>query len=339
MELDTGNDDPDMKNMAYAVPYLYASMPFMEQFGASISINSPYGLTTEWDNDWVGKYYAQYTRVSSIYITPSFSWRPVKWLSLGAGAQLVYADAEMRKYIPVTKLGTEVYTKIKGDDWGQGYILSAMLKPTDKWTFGITFRSQVDLDLDGDARYEYPQMPEPYNTMLRSVFLKSDLVLPLSLPETLSIAMSTTALDNWRFSAEFLWTGWSSYSNLNFKYDNMPGQGATEGSVKYEKDWNDVWSIHLGAEYALTDSVTLRGSYVWDDSPIEDDYRDPSLPTNDRHIFSLGAGWKWGHMEFDGAYSCLFVEDSKPGKKATPTLHGTYEGTAHIVNFSFTWNF
>lgn len=339
MELDGKAYNPEMKNLAHVLPYMYAAMPVMERFGAAISINSPYGLATDWDNDWVGKYYAQYTRLSSIYITPSLSWRPFEWLSLGAGAQIVYAEAEMRKSIPVTQLGTDVYTKINGDDWGQGYILSAMLKPVEEWNFGVTFRSEVDFDLEGDAKYEYPQMPEPYNTMLRSAFLKSDLGLPITLPKTLSLAVSTTAIKDWRLSAEFLWTGWSSYSNLHFKYDNMPGAGPVPGDVKYKKDWNDVWSIHIGAEYALTESITLRGSYVWDDSPIEDDYRDPSLPTNDRHILGFGAGWKWGHLEIDGAYSYLIVEDSKPGKKATPTLEGTYESDAHIFNISVSWNF
>jgi long-chain fatty acid transport protein len=339
MELDGNGYDPEMKNMAYPVPYMYAAMPFMEQFGASIAVNSPCGLTTEWDNDWVGRYYAQYTNLTSIYITPSLSWSPAGWISFGAGAQIAYADADMRKSIPVSSLQTEVYTKLQGDDWAEGYILSVLVKPHEKWNFGLTFRSQMDFDLDGDAKYEYPVMPEPYNTMLRSALMKSDISLPLTLPQTLSLAVTTTALQNWRFSLELLWTAWSNYDNLHFQYDNMPGQGPVPGDVKYEKDWNDVWSIHTGVEYMLNDAVTLRASYVWDQSPIDDDYRDPSLPTNDRHIFGFGAGWKWRQLELDAAYSYIHLEDAGIGKRATPTLDGTYSGDAHIVNISFSWNF
>lgn len=339
MTLYDGKTDPEMKNMVYPVPHLYMATPILDQFGVSFAANSPYGLTTEWDEEWVGRYYAQYTRLTSFFFTPAVSWSPVDWLSIGAGIQVAYVDAEMKKNIPVTSLQTEVRTKVEGDDWGQGFMVSVMLKPDEKWNFGFTYRSEVEFDLKGDASYDYPPLPEPYTTMLKSAFLDSSLELPLTLPRTVSIALSTTAIRDWRFSAEFLWTGWSSYNELNFKYDNAPGQGSVSGSVINEKNWNDVWSVHLGAEYSLTDSWTLRAGYVWDESPIESDYRDPSLPTNDRHILGFGLGWQWRRIEIDASYSYLMVEDCKPGYEATPSLNGTYEGDAHITNISFTWNF
>ena len=336
MELDMGHESPDMKNMAYPIPYIYAAMPLMEKFGLSLSVNSPYGLTTEWDNDWAGKYDAQYTNLTTVFITPAVSFRPLEWLSIGAGAQIVYNEAEMRKFIK-TRLG-DVYTEITGHDWSQGYVVSAMAKPDEHWSFGVTFHSHVNFNIDGHAKYEYPVLPPAYDVALRRVFQRSHLYLPIDLPKTLSIAASTTAIRNFRFSAEMLWTGWSSYRDLKFHYEQRPGTGQP-GVVKVEKSWNDVYSLHFGMEYFLDDAWTLRASYAWDDSPIENDYRDPSLPTNDRDIFGFGVGWAWNKLVVDAAYSYVSVHDSKPGSRATPELYGTYKGDAHIANISFSWIF
>jgi long-chain fatty acid transport protein len=311
-------------------------MPFMENFGLSLSVNSPYGLTTEWDSDWAGKYRAHYTNLSSVFITPAISYRPFEWLSLSAGPQIVYVEAEMRKFIP-TRLG-DVYTEINGHDWSQGYVVSAMARPDDDWSFGVTFHSHVNFNIEGHADYDLPVLPPPYDSIMAGSFPRSHLYLPLDLPKTLSIAASTTAIRNFRFSAEVLWTGWSSYRDLKFNYEEAPGTGQP-GVVKMEKRWNDVFSLHFGVEYYLDDQWTFRASYAWDDSPIEDDYRDPSLPTNDRSVFGFGLGWAWNQLSVDAAYSYVYVEDARPGSKVTPELHGTYEGDAHIANLSFSWTF
>ncbi len=336
MELDNDGDDPNLKHIAYPVPYMYGAMPFMDRFGVSLSVNAPYGLTTEWDNDWEGRYYAQYTELSTVFITPAVSGKVLDWLSLSAGLQMVYVDAEMRKFIP-TRLG-DVYTKIEGDDWGAGYVLSAMAVPFDDWSFGITYHSHVSTRIDGDAKYERPALPPPYDSVMQDLFPKSDVTLPMDLPATLSLAVSTTMLKNFRFSGELLWTQWSAYENLKFNYDQSPGTGQ-EGIVEVNKDWDDVWCVRFGVEYYLNDQWTFRLSYAWDESPIDDDYRDPSLSTNDRNIFGFGVGWAWNQLTVDAAYSYVAVEDAKVGKKATPTLDGTYKGDAHIANLSFSWTF
>ncbi len=336
MELDNDGDDPNLKHIAYPVPYMYGAMPFMNRFGVSLAVNAPYGLTTEWDNDWEGRTYAQYTELSTVYITPAISGKVFDWLSLSAGLQVVYVDAEMRKFIS-TSLG-DVYTKIEGDDWGAGYVLSAMAVPFDDWTFGITYHSHVSTRLDGDAKYQLPALPPPYDAVMKGLFPKSDLTLPMDLPATLSLAVSTTMLKKFRFSGELLWTQWSAYENLKFNYDKAPGSGQP-GIVENPKKWDDVWCIRFGAEYYFNDQWTFRLSYAWDESPIDDDYRDPSLSTNDRHIFGFGLGWTWNHLTVDAAYSYVAVEDAKVGKEATPALDGTYKGDAHIANLSFSWTF
>lgn len=317
--------DPEMKNMAYSVPYAYWTMPYGDKLGFSISVNVPYGLTTEWKADWIGKYYAAKTDLRCVFFTPAVSYKLTDWLSLGIGAQIARADAALEK--SVTPKVPGLTTKMEGDDTDYGYVLAATAKPVKDWAVGLVYRSEVDFDIEGSAKYN----------LAVPGFYRSDMRLPLRLPSTVSFGVSTTAVPDWTLSADVLWTGWSSYESLTFYYDQTPGTGKP-GVVSIPKAWNDCYSLRLGAEYRMNPSWVLRGSYVYDRTPIEDQYRDPTLPTNDAHLFGIGVGYTYKKWTIDGAYTYLKLEDAVTSP-ITPTLHGTYEGSANILNLSVSYKY
>ena len=329
MKLDGPGYSYDMKNMAYPVPNFYATIPYGDRLGFSLAINVPYGLTTEWDWGWPGEVYAKKTDLRCTFLTPSVSVKLNSWLALGIGAQISRADAEMNKAIPdIPAYGAYgLRTTIKGDDTSKGYVLSLLATPFKDWRLGAVFRSHVKFHVDGDATYNKAHF----------LFQPSAVNLPLALPASLSLGVSTTAVKGWLFSFDYLWTWWSYYRSLDFYYDKTPGLG-TPGLVSYRKEWDDCYALRFGAEYTLDDNWRIRGSYVLDQSPIDDRYRDPSLPTNTRHLFSMGAGYSFRDLEVDLAYTYLKMEDSSPSQ-ATPLLSGTYEGNAHIFNLSASWTF
>ncbi len=326
MKLDHDGTHDDMKDKAYPLPHLYGATSLGDKFGVSMAINVPYGLTTEWQNDWPGKYYAVYTELRCLFLSPSLSFRPFKWLSLAAGPNFVYATADMRKAVSPQIPGLK--TNMDGDDWGYGYTLSVLLKPFEKWNFGVTYHSDVDIDLYGEAKY----------TMDLPPFQKSDMWLDVTLPKTVSMGISTTAIKNWNFTADFVWTEWSSYEALDFQYDKAPGTG-TPGTVHVPRNWEDAWAFRFGSEYTLNDQWLLRGGFVYDKSPIKNKWREPTLPTNDRWAFSVGTGWNYNkHIGLDAAYCYVLVENGHTSQM-TPTLDGTYKGQAHVINLSLRWNY
>ncbi len=332
MELDmNGSHDPEMQEKFYAVPYFYSAYKVNDRVGLGFSFNYPYGLETEWETDWPGRFYAIKTKLLTPFFTPSASVKINDKFSLGAGFQIVRADAELQRSIYVRPLRAEIFTEIEGGDTSAGYLLSAMFVPVKNWSVGIIYRSEVVFDLEGKAKYwDVPARVAP-------LFSNSRVDLKLRLPATISIGVSTTMIPNLILSLDYLWTRWSSYDSLNFKYERTPGRGVP-GTISVPKEWHDDYSIRLGAEYQLNQLLTLRGAYVYDRSPIDDKYRDPSLPANDRHLFSFGLGYNYQNFSIDFAYTYLHMEDSKTSA-ITPTLSGTYKGDAHILNIDFSWRF
>ena len=325
MRLETDYDEYDMKDKIYPIPYFYGATPLGDKFGLSMAINMPYGLTTEWHNDWIGKYYAVYTELRCLYISPAVSIKPFDWLAFSAGPNFVYATADMRRAVSPRVPGLK--TNMNGEDWAYGYTVSMLVKPLKDWTFGVTYHSQVDIGLEGKARYSMALPPFP----------KSRMHLDVSIPRTVSIGIATTFIKNLTISLDIDWTDWSSYESLDFEYEKTPGT-ARPGVISVPRNWEDAWAFRIGAEYVY-EKWQFRLGYAFDMSPIEDEYREPTLPTNDRHVFSFGLGWNYNqHLGADIAYSYVLVENGGTSP-LTPTLDGTYKGDAHVINMAVRWDF
>ena len=325
MKLEHDGTHDDMKDKIYPVPHVYAALPFADKFGVSMSVNVPYGLTTEWQSDWPGKYYAVYTELRCLFLSPALSFKPYDWVAFGVGPNFVYATADMRRALTPQVPGLK--TNMKGNDWAYGYTLSMLLKPFKDWNLGVTYHSQIDIDLSGKAKYSMNLPPFP----------RSNMWLDISLPRTVTVGISTTAVKDWNFTADFVWTDWSSYDSLDFQYEKTPGTGQP-GIVSIPKNWEDAWAFRFGAEYTLNDQWQLRGGFVYDLSPIKNEWREPTLPTNDRWAFSVGTGWNYKHIGVDAAYCYVLVENGGTSP-LTPTLDGTYKGQAHVINLSLRWNY
>ncbi len=325
MKLDSDNGHWDMKDKVYPLPHVYGAMPLGDKFGLSMAINVPYGLTTEWHNNWPGKFYAVYTELRCLFISPAVAIKPLDWISFSAGPNFVYATADMRKAVTPRVPGLK--TNMNGEDWAYGYTVSMIAKPIKDWSFGVTYHSQVDIGLRGTARY----------TMALPPFQKSDMWLDVSLPRTVSLGVATTAIKNFTFSMDIVWTDWSSYESLDFEYEKAPGT-AKPGVVRIPRNWEDAWAFKFGAEYNYNQMWQFRAAYAYDKSPIKNKYREPTLPTNDRHVFSVGLGWNYKHMGIDASYTYVLVENGGTSPM-TPTLDGTYKGQAHVIGTSFRWSF
>jgi len=140
--------------------------------------------------------------------------------------------------------------------------------------------------------------------------------------------------------AAVTYTEWSSYDELKVRFDNPAVLGVSESRT--EKAWNDVWRYGAGAEYALNDTVTLRVSYVYDEDPIPDRTADYLVPSNDRHLFGLGAGVVIGPCRLDLGYTYLMIEDRKdvPARLNDGVFASDFKkGDAHIFGVTLGGSF
>lgn len=324
----TGGAGGDIGENAF-VPAVYGAVS-LGDWHVGLGVTAPFGLRTDQPDDWAGRYFATESELTTININPVVAYRVSDRLSVAAGFVAQYADAALARATDRSGAGapapaTDVLTEITGDDWDYGFTLGVMAEPIDGTRLGLGYRSQINHTLEGD----FTARAAATGTLVGTDTGRAALATPRI--ASLGLRQRVTAEVDLLGTVE--WTGWSSFDELRI------GLGSGDQIVREER-WNDSWFVAIGGEYRPHEDVTLTLGAAFDQSPIEDGFRTPRIPGNDRTWLSVGAAWAprdW--LTVGAGYSHIFVADGDVDLDGGPTdapggrgvLRGTYDNGVDIL--------
>jgi len=344
------------------VPNAYYSINFDNGWAAGLGINSPYGLVTEWNDGWQGRYHALRSDVLTININPSVAYKVNDHLSLGFGVSAQYVDAELSQAID---FGSIAYVQsglnpglsglvqnrdgkvtLEADDWAYGFNAGALVEVSENTRLGLAYRSKVDYTAEGDADYEVPATISGIPALdagIQAAFSDVDAKADLTLPATASASVFHRFNAQWAVMADVTWTEWSEFEELRVEFAD-----GRQDAVTTEM-WDDAWRYSAGLTYSPSEALDLRFGLAYDETPIPDDYRTPRIPGDDRFWVSAGLGYAWGSFKLDLGYAHLFVDDAKSARQAgmdptgedffKGTLSGEFENAVDIASAQLTYLF
>ena len=337
-----GDDGGDAGGLA-AVPHFYLTHQVGDTTWLGLAVNAPFGLTTEYDGDWVGRYHAIKSEVETVNINPSIGVRVNDQLSIAAGASVMYLEGEFTNALDFGLLldpalaGTlDGKSRIEGDSWGWGFNLGLLFEPSLTTRIGVHFRSEVSQDIEGDA--EFKQVP----VTLQPVFSDTDVEVDIDLPASVSLSGLHQLNAEWAIVGDYTWTDWSSIPELRFKFEN----GLPDSVTSF--DWRDTSRVALGGIYTPQGSVwSYRFGVAYDESPVRNaKSRSARLPDNDRIWVGIGAGFRPSEkLQVDVGYAHLFIDDAKirktaKGEDATRgALNGSYEASVDVLSIAAQYQF
>jgi len=314
----------------------YASYQINEDFTAGFGFFTPFGLGTNWGEDWVGKHLATESEVQTFFLNPVIAYRVMDGLSVAAGFEFVIANITLNRQAYFTPRDMWGAVELGGDATAIGYNFGLLYNPTEQLGLGITYRSNVELEIDGEAKFDYPTSANPIiNAEIAALFPDSKGDATIKLPTFLSVGVAYDIMEELTIEADWLQIGWSSYDKLAVDFIT---ETAAVQDIESEKNWDDVYSIRLGAEYRLDEALAFRAGYMQDNSPIPDETLDPMLPGGDRDLFSFGVGYKMDNFTIDGGYMVLFQEDRKI-TNSDIDFNGEYKSVAALFAISFGYSF
>jgi len=330
-------------------PALYLSHQFSSNLFGGISVIAPYGLTTDYDDDWVGRYHAIKTEIVGIEINPMLAYKITPKLSVGGGLRILYAKGELSNAIDFGTLavildgpdnvfggvpaGNDGFAKVEGDDFGFGYNFG-FLYEIDKGTrVGASYRSKISTNLDGDAKFDNGAVGDAIGAALGGAFSDTGITTKIDFPEMVSIGVYHDLTKRWAIMAEAAWTRWSRIKELRVKFDNP----AQPDSV-IPSDWEDSWFFSIGATYRHSSRLALRFGLSYDQTPVPDSTRTPRVPDEDRTWVSVGLQYALGKSAvLDIGYTHMFLPDAKidlsaaePDNALRGNLAGSSEASADI---------
>ena len=72
-------------------------VPINKEWTFGLGVNAPFGLVTEYDSGWLGRYQAIKSDIKTMNINPAISWQVLPKLSLGAGASYQQIKANVHQ--------------------------------------------------------------------------------------------------------------------------------------------------------------------------------------------------------------------------------------------------
>jgi long-chain fatty acid transport protein len=359
---------------AALVPNLYATYPVSRRLAFGAGVNAPFGLATDYDSTWAGRYYALRSDIKTVNLNLAGAFKLHDALSAGVGVNRQHLDAELTQAVDFATICTngnavvpgssaacgvghippfiqpgnpndgKAKVTAKGDAWGYNAGLLSQLGDT---RIGLAYRSKMKYKLDGTFDITAPSnVPQALltNSTIPIRLVDSGARTDVTLPATASLSFYQNAGGGWAVMADVTRTYWHALPELRIKFDSgQPDQVVT-------LNLKDVNRYSVGATYKPNASWTLRTGVALDKSPVSGTTTaTPRLPDSDRRWLSLGAGVQASaSLNFDFGYTYIKLKDSSVEKKEGPlgtensfkgNLSADYKGSVQIFSAQARWVF
>ena len=332
-------------------------------FRYGFSMVAPGGLSKRWDETY-SKTSAEEFSLTIVEFNPNMSYKVTNDFALGLGARMVYVDgvvkssgvapADLDASGGAPESLVNITRDMEGDSFDFGYNLALSYKATDKLRLATTYRSKVDLTVEGTASLTSTVLAGGIaNGATASYNGGTSVTIPL--PASLTLAAS---YDFDKTTVEFVFerTYWSAYKNLDFEYDSaFTNSGGLAGALAEAvmsaafddakaKNWEDANAYRLGVTHKYSDDLTLMAGYAYDEAGAVESTLGFELPDTDAQLFSFGFDYKWS-KDINVGFAYLYdKKESVTVNHRTVTnpggLNGTFKGaSAHLATVSFKYKF
>jgi long-chain fatty acid transport protein len=348
----SGGDGGDAGDTNF-VPNFFYSHDISEQWKAGVGIFIPFGLGTEYDSTWVGRYHTTKSEMLTVDINPTVAYRINSQWSVGGGISAQYIDADLRNAVdfgtinaalgfglPILPQGADGAVKLTGDDWSFGFNLGVLFELSDETRFGLAYRSKISHEVDGDAKFTTPTAAQPLATFLGLV--NTDVSADIDLPANIALSGYHQLNEKWAIMATVIWTDWSVLDELRIDFDSP----AADNVITLK--WDDSYYYAIGATWFYSDRWTFRGGLAFDETPVPNSQlRTPRVPDDNRIWISAGGSYQisdqWD-LDFAGTYITT-DGDAEINKTATGEdtfrggLKGDYDAWSYLLSAQINYRF
>ncbi len=302
----------------------------VERLKLGLAIYTPFGSTVEWEQGWTGRFALTRLQLQAIFFQPTVSFKITDKLGIGAGFVYSHGKVNLQKDIPVMdNSGNYGHAELNGAAGGFGVNAGIYYKPIEKLSFGLTYRSQVNMKVDdGEATFTVP-------AAVASNFPSGKFTSELPLPQVITFGVGYKLNDKLNFAADVNFVGWKAYDTLAFDYEQNT---ASLIDTKSARNYKNTYALRLGAQYKVTDGLTVRLGISYGVTPVQDGYATPETPDADRVSYAAGLGYRFGdHFSIDASF--LFTALERKDTNLETNMSGTYRTNVCAPGISFSYKF
>lgn len=322
----------NLKAWSFPIPnaYLVYNMKSLH-LAAGVGVFVPFGLGTEYPEDWSGRNLAVRTYLETITINPNIAWSFLDdKLSIAAGMSYSMGKVELRQRL--TNFSPEPVVNLDGTGNSMSFNAALTAELMQGLRIGVSYRHNIQIDYSGNAVYTI-------DSALKSRFVDGGGSTSLNLPMDIRGGINYEVMNGLNVELDFIYTGWSSFDTLSLHFDKAPADPSRDTTIKNPRLYKNDLGLRLGADYRISDKVNLRAGVIWDPAPVEAQNVQPFLPDVDRIGFSLGLTHRFSDkFSLDLAY--FGITGAQREVKESPVhFDGIYKAYANILAVGLNYSF
>src|SRR5207244_10656886 len=121
---------------------------------------------------------------------------------------------------------------------------------------GLQFRSELQAKFNGDADFS--------GAAAGAFGPNARFHTSIKFPPQLILGVSTKAIPRWTINADIEWEGWRTVGSIPKSFDGAASALNSPGL----RLWKNSYVFRIGAEYAATERLALRGAFLYDQTQI-----------------------------------------------------------------------
>lgn len=312
--------------------FVYSASPDVK-FGLSLASN--FGLSAKYQSNWSGRYYSEKSELVTVGAFPVAAYRVNRWLSIGAGAQIIYGRQDSKTGINNVLDGGDASIALDSTDVGYGGMAGILIEPVEGTRFGVTYQSQVELDFK-DRPKTNNLGPLLGDALDISGLTGAKVDLGLTIPNQVMVSAYQDVTDTLAIVGNIVWQQWSQFGQPTLEVTSTTSRDATS-----DLDYNDTWGLSIGGRYRFDPDWLWSVGFAYDTSPMSKSQRTPAMPL-DRQI-RVGTGVQYALNEratLGVAYEYLNLGDAdlERSRPLAGTLQGDYStNEIHFFNATLSW--
>jgi long-chain fatty acid transport protein len=303
---------------------------FLKKLKFGLGVYTPFGGAAKYPDGWVGRFVLNSLDLKVLSIQPTLSYKINNKIGIGAGFAYNVGAIEFSKDVYLSDSSANFATAhVKSKLSGYGVNAGIYIKPTEEFSIGLTFRSQVKMKSSGGtADFKVP-------SNLKDSVPNGDAKMDFPLPTVISFGLGYKLTDKFSMAFDVNYIGFKVFDTLRVDFKkNTSGLADIADPRKFK----NTYSFHLGGQYMATENLAVRLGMRYVVSPIPYGHNTPEGGDANHLVLCGGLGYNIGtHFTLDASYS--FESMLRNGNDKFYNLIGTYKTYASIAGLSVAYKF
>jgi long-chain fatty acid transport protein len=275
--VDGGNPrDPQ----ASLIPSFYYSRQFRENWNFGYSLNVPTGFGATDGPNWAGRYYSDRSSLVYIALSPALAYKFNDSLSVGASVRIMYADSEVHTRVNNNLIGDRfedgrLSVEAEGVGYGAGISMLYSLSPDTR--VGLTWNSQVNIDIDSEIDFRNVRLPpELIDRLQRQTIDVAD-----NVPMTAGFGVYHRLQNDWELTWDLAWVEFSKFGVTDVSLE--------AGTINAPKNiYNDFFASTIGTSWPINAKMRGAAGLLWVEEPMDESARTFGISMDE--MWGIGAG-------------------------------------------------